>query len=806
DNCQLQGVTISQTVFGCADLGTSEVFVTSTDIYGNADVDTVTVDVKDINAPDVITVDTFHITLGTNGLFTITPEALVTSATDNCTDVDSINFFFNTTQPGLFTGTADCGMVGTVQQARINYRDLSNNQAQSGTVYIVVKDITAPVVNATNSQVTKTLDASGNATISLADFSYTIDEACGPLLESLSKMSFTCADLGPNNVTYTVEDANGNATTHNFTVNIVDNIAPTVNLVSPTLQVTLDASGNAAITVADVENGSTDNTNCGTLTKSIDISNFDCADVGTPVTVTVTVEDPSGNASTGTVVVTVVDNMNPIAGVVPSITLNLDANGNATLSPAMVENGSIDNCSITSSTLTKTTFSCVDAVNSPITVGYFVTDASGNNSTTKAITVTVKDVTAPVLVTKNKVVYLPSFNNPSVTVQVNDLVDSKSDACGISSTKIADNNSASMSFDCAGVGTHVLTVEVKDASGNMTQETAVVEVMDTVKPIIVGLATTPIITYDCVADTGFVYPVPTFADVKENCAIDRIDQIAGLPSGAQFPIGTTVCTYVAVDVNGNKSAPYSRTITVLETTEMPDLTGVQTTFCEGDADMDLSSNVTGAITFTGNGVNNNVFSPANAGTYSLNYTWIASTGCPVEGTITITVNAKPVAPVITQIASNKLEIADNGFSSVKWYLGSTLIQSGTSTLLYIDQSGNYKVMVENNNGCANGSATFTVGGNASDFEANNNKVVEMDVQVYPNPSATGLITLDYGLSIGATSIEVYDARGIKVKAFDFNSYDENSIELDLSELSSAMYHLVITRGKEVVRKKIVINR
>ncbi|PWL31230.1 MAG: hypothetical protein DCO95_07070, partial [Roseivirga sp. XM-24bin3] len=66
-------------------------------------------------------------------------------------------------------------------------------------------------------------------------------------------------------MTLTVTDANGNATTKTFNVSIADTTAPTV--IAQDYTVSLDANGNASISVQDIDNGSYDN--CS-LTLSLD--------------------------------------------------------------------------------------------------------------------------------------------------------------------------------------------------------------------------------------------------------------------------------------------------------------------------------------------------------------------------------------------------------------------------------------------------------------------------------------------------------------------------------------------------------
>ncbi|EMQ93778.1 hypothetical protein D778_01525 [Xanthomarina gelatinilytica] len=108
--------------------------------------------------------------------------------------------------------------------------------------------------------------------------------------------------IGTTTVTYTITDAAGLTNSCSFDVTVNDVIAPTANCQN--YLVTLDASGNATITTADIDNGSTDN--CGIQSMSLDNTAFDCNDLGVN-TVTLTVRDFANNISTCTATVTVLD-------------------------------------------------------------------------------------------------------------------------------------------------------------------------------------------------------------------------------------------------------------------------------------------------------------------------------------------------------------------------------------------------------------------------------------------------------------------------------------------------------------------
>jgi hypothetical protein len=91
----------------------------------------------------------------------------------------------------------------------------------------------------------------------------------------------------------------------------------------------LDTSGNATITAADIDNGSTDN--CSIASRTASKTTFNCSNLG-PNTVTLTVADAAGNSASANSVVTVVEGT---ALLPPWLNANTNpvANGTATYSP-----------------------------------------------------------------------------------------------------------------------------------------------------------------------------------------------------------------------------------------------------------------------------------------------------------------------------------------------------------------------------------------------------------------------------------------------------------------------------------------
>lgn len=202
-------------------------------------------------------------------------------------------------------------------------------------------------------------------------------------------------------------------------------VNPSVTAIAQDVTVYLDASGNGSTTAALVNNGSS---SCNGISSMVlSKSNFTCADIGENEIV-LTVTDNFANTATATAIVTVVDNINPTI-FVRNVTVNLDANGSATVTAAMINNGSFDNCAIESMVLSKTTFNCSNIGQNIVTLT--VTDKSGNTTARVAI-VTVRDNTPPVLMLSNDLFIINRVDGKYVTFDIRQLVghvSDNSDAC-----------------------------------------------------------------------------------------------------------------------------------------------------------------------------------------------------------------------------------------------------------------------------------------------------------------------------------------------------------------------------------------
>src|SRR5690606_14685015 len=98
--------------------------------------------------------------------------------------------------------------------------DDGNGLTSTCSFNVVVQDNEAPTAICQTVPVTITLDATGNASIVASDIDNGSYDNCSTITLTASQTTFTCANVGTNNVTLTVTDAAGNVTTCNAVVTV----------------------------------------------------------------------------------------------------------------------------------------------------------------------------------------------------------------------------------------------------------------------------------------------------------------------------------------------------------------------------------------------------------------------------------------------------------------------------------------------------------------------------------------------------------------------------------------------------------
>jgi len=365
--------------------------------------------------------------------------------------------------------------------------------------------------------------------------------------------------LGSTVVTWVSIDSNGNTTTSEQTITIVDTIPPSifvpVDIVAEAVDPVLnfielgDATTYDHVGIESVTNDKPDSFSFG------------------DTTVTWTAVDTSGNISTGTQLVTIIDTT------IPEIVAPSDVTVEATgISSTVVEIGEatmydiIQVYTITSDS--PDTFPLGETI-----ITWTATDSSGNSATATQ-TVTVVDTTAPGITAPDSIIIEASGAEGNLA----DIgLGSGNDTVEIISV-------TSNSPDTFPLGETIITWTATDSSGNSATATQTVTVVDTTAP---GITVPNNIEVEATSVDNIVeIGNPVYDDLVEIISVTS-------DSPDTFPLGETVITWTATDSSGN-SATATQTVTVVDTTApsvtAPDSIIIEASGAEGNlADIGLGS-------------------------------------------------------------------------------------------------------------------------------------------------------------------------------------------------------------------------
>ncbi|MBL7826416.1 MAG: hypothetical protein JNJ57_07290, partial [Saprospiraceae bacterium] len=321
-----------------------------------------------------------------NGIIIVTPASCtcvgqLEYSADNGATWQTSNFI-NNLAPGNYTvKIRDSGNIGC-QDAYIG----------NPVVVTAVPDVTLP--NAVCQNQTVQLNSSGQASITGSQLNNGSTDNCdfAGMTYTANPGTLNCSHVGTTTVTLTVTDNCGNTKTCTSTVTVQNLIPPTAVCRNATVQ--LNSNGTYTLNPSVVDNGST--FNCGAPTLSVSPNSFNCNTLGSQV-VTLTATGNNGLTSTCTATVTVQD-LTPPAAQCNNVTVQLDANGNASVTTTQINNNSADACGIANMSVTPNSFTCSNVGTNTVTLS--VTDVNNNTGTCTA-TVTVKGLSLGDLVYKD---------------------------------------------------------------------------------------------------------------------------------------------------------------------------------------------------------------------------------------------------------------------------------------------------------------------------------------------------------------------------------------------------------------------
>ncbi|MEN0004493.1 MAG: hypothetical protein AAF798_10125 [Bacteroidota bacterium] len=455
------------------EVGVQNVILIVRDEGGNTDQCSATITLVDDTAPQV---NCKHSTvqLDENGQYILTESDVFDGGNDDC---GAVNFV------SLDIETVNCSNTDSPVNVTVTAADENGNPATCMAV-VTVEDNTPPFIDCAGTIVA--LDANGTATILASDLNDNngSTDACGPLTFSFDEaglettLTVGCEDLGILSDFVYATDANGNTSSPcPVSIGIKDEIAP--QPVCNAVTVALDESGSYTFSAIDMLVGGTDN--CGTVNfVSASPASASCSDIGTPLTVSVTVNDGNGNMASCDATVTVVDDTPPFIDCVGKlVTLNAQGEGTLQASELNDNNGSTDACSDVTFSFdeagleTTRTFTCDDL--GGFTDVVYATDASGNVSTPCSVAIIVGDEVKPQVSCTNATVQLDENGTGAISISQ---VGSATDNCRIILETVS-----RMNFGCEDIGNISVTYTAVDVVGNSSECTAQVTVIDNILPM-----------------------------------------------------------------------------------------------------------------------------------------------------------------------------------------------------------------------------------------------------------------------------------------------------------------------------------
>jgi surface protein len=384
------------------------------------------------------------------------------TATDNCTASGSI---VKTQSP--IAGTTVSGATNTIT---LRATDATGNFVET-TFNVAVVDNTNPVITSTHNNQTVNANASCQASLSSYTASLTATDNCTAswsIVKTQSPIAGTTISGATNTITLRATDATGNFVETTFNVAVVDNTNPVITSTHNNQTINANASCQSSLPSYTASVTATDN--C-TASGSIVITQSPAAGTtisGATNTITLRATDATGNFVETSFNVAVTDNTNPTV-ITQNITVSLDETGNAAITADQINNGSSDNCSIASMSVSPNTFTCANTDDNTVTLTVF--DASGNSASATA-TVTVQDLELPQLL-------LPANKETLVDVGLLTAIVTYdapigSDNCSVASIVQTAGLPSGSAFP---LGVTVNTFRITDVSGNIYSQSFEVKVV-----------------------------------------------------------------------------------------------------------------------------------------------------------------------------------------------------------------------------------------------------------------------------------------------------------------------------------------
>ncbi|HLP12161.1 MAG TPA: DUF2341 domain-containing protein [Flavobacteriales bacterium] len=349
--------------------------------------------------------------------------------------------------------------------------------------------------------------------------------------------------IGTTTNTFRATDASGNSTLCTFTVTVIDNQVPVFTSCPSSFVLNANPGLCSAIASWAVP-VATDNCGGMVINQTAGLANGSAFPIGV-TTVSYVATDASGNTTTCTFTVTVIDNQAPVFVSCPATINTNTSSGICSAIVSWAPPSATDNCSgvVVTQTIGPPSGSVFPI--GTTNISYTATDANGN-TTLCAFSVIVSDNEAPLFTSCPANISLTTTPGVCTSVATWSPPTATDNCTGVVAIVQTAGLPSGSSFP---LGVTLVTFTATDGNGNTSTCSFTVTVSDNQPPVFVSCPANITVANDAgVCGATVTWTVPTATD---NCTGVIVTQVAGLPSGSVFPIGVTTITYNALDAGGN---------------------------------------------------------------------------------------------------------------------------------------------------------------------------------------------------------------------------------------------------------------
>ena len=726
----IASLVVTPNTFTCSEIGDNAVVLTVTDNAGMVSTCNATVTVVDNMLPTISCPGNINVNVDP-GICGAVVNFLTPVGLDNCSGP--------VTSQTLGLASGSVFPVGTTTNTFL-VTDGSGNTA-SCSFTVTVLDNEKPVIVL---PVPPVINANAGCQAPIPAIAATISDNCTPLgslVITQVPAAGTIVGLGVTTVTISATDLAGNLQTSDIDVTVVDVTKP---VITTPLDITQNLDVNCEALVPDFLASLVVTDNCTApgalvLVQTPAAGTVISGDASTNIQIDAT--DESGNTQSVTVLF-ITNDVTPPTVICKDINLYLDASGNATLSGADIDNGSVDNCSaVVSLSLSKSAFNCSD-IGSPVSVVLTGMDASLNSATCTS-NVTVLDTVKPIVNTKTFDLVLDPLTG-SGTLLASDVDNLSYDNCSAITLSVSPNT-----FDCGDQGSQTVVLTAVDAYGNSKSKSVVITVSSTLEITDLSLSecdlAAPFALYSSTVSGGdetysYLWSVTEvgvnpFVYLDGNLPFIHFTNV----STAATPFFNNLMPDGLYNINlsvsdGNGCTDNSSFVLNKGGIEFNNITEINSDACEGETK--TYSVAAGATSYNWHIDNGTIIGPDNTNTATVTWDMGAVSGLlvanilkpdllgndcgsSVENTVTIHALPAPVfsaAPVSVCSGSEYTYTLSSTFTSHAWtVVGGSISDGGASDENFVKviwgggPAGSVSVDVTNGSGCTNSvSAAVTI--------------------------------------------------------------------------------------------------